>query len=92
MNLLDSVSGHKVFIIKTFDNQKINDGIMELILAISCMKKAGASSVVAIIPYFPYSRVDGTWRLIQLLPPKSRPSTLFSQPISQNLLRAVAAT
>lgn len=28
---------------------------MELILAVSCMKKSGAEKVTAIIPFFPYS-------------------------------------
>jgi phosphoribosylpyrophosphate synthetase len=34
---------------------------MELLLAVSCMKKEGAKSVTAIIPYFPYSEagIDG---------------------------------
>ena len=30
---------------------------MELILAVSCMKKSGATSVSAIIPYLPYSSI-----------------------------------
>jgi phosphoribosylpyrophosphate synthetase len=28
---------------------------MELILAVSCMKKSGAEKVTAIVPFFPYS-------------------------------------
>ena len=52
---MDSVRGHKVFIIKSFENKDINDGIMELILAVSCMKKSGADRVTAIIPFLPYS-------------------------------------
>jgi len=28
---------------------------MELLLAVSCMKKEGAKSVTTIIPYFPYT-------------------------------------
>ena len=55
MQIYDSVSGHKVVILKTFDNQSINDGLMELILAVSAMKKNGAAHVTAIIPYFPYT-------------------------------------
>ena len=52
---MDAVRGHKVFILKSFENKNINDGIMELILAVSAMKKSGAASVTAIIPFFPYS-------------------------------------
>lgn len=55
MQILDSIRGHKVFIVKSFENQNINDGIMELLLAVSTMKKEGAESVTAIVPFFPYS-------------------------------------
>ncbi len=49
------VRGHDVYIIKSFENKNIDDGIMELILAVSCMKKSGAEKVTAIVPFFPYS-------------------------------------
>lgn len=55
MQIHDSVSGHKVVILKTFDDQSISDGLMELILAVSAMKKNGATHVTSIIPYFPYT-------------------------------------
>ena len=55
IQVFESVRGHKVFIIKSFENKNINEGIMELLLAVSCMRKAGASSIAAIIPYLPYS-------------------------------------
>ena len=44
-----------MFIVKSFDDQNVNDGIMELLLAVATMKKEGAESVTAIIPFFPYS-------------------------------------
>ena len=44
-----------MFIIKSFDEKNVNDGIMELLLAVATMKKEGAESVTAIIPFFPYS-------------------------------------
>lgn len=44
-----------MFIIKSFEPKNINDGLMELFLAIATMKKEGAESVTAIIPFFPYS-------------------------------------
>jgi ribose-phosphate pyrophosphokinase len=49
------VRGHDVYIIKSFENKNIDDGIMELLLAVSCMKKSGAEKVTAIVPFFPYS-------------------------------------
>ena len=55
MQILDSVRGHNVYIVKSFENRNINDGVMELLLAVSTMKKEGAESVTAIIPFFPYS-------------------------------------
>ena len=55
MQVFDSVSGHKVVILKTFENQSINDGLMELLLAITTMKKNGATNVTVVFPYFPYT-------------------------------------
>lgn len=55
MQILDTVRGHRVYIIKSFEDKNINDGIMELLLAVSCMKKEGAESVVCILPFLPYS-------------------------------------
>ncbi len=55
IQILDSVRGQNVFIVKSFENRNINDGVMELLLAVSTMKKEGAESVTAIIPFFPYS-------------------------------------
>lgn len=42
IQLLDNVRGHNVFIIKSFENKDINDGVMELLLAIAAMKRSGA--------------------------------------------------
>jgi phosphoribosylpyrophosphate synthetase len=86
LQILDSVSGHKVFIIKSFAGQKINDGIMELILAVSSMKKSGASNITVIVPYFPYSKVESSLHLTQPARriPRPRPS---SQPTSPSSLR-----
>ena len=42
-------------ILKTFENETINDGLMELMLSIATMKKNGATHVTALLPYFPYT-------------------------------------
>ena len=55
IRVLDSVKGQKVYVIKTFEDKNINDGIMELLLAVSCIKREGAERITAIIPFFPYS-------------------------------------
>ena len=55
IQILDSIRGQKVILIKSFEDKNVNDGIMELLLAVATMKKEGAASVTAIIPFFPYS-------------------------------------
>ena len=55
IQILDSIRGQNVFIIKCFEEKNVNDGIIELLLAVATMKKEGAESVTAIIPFFPYS-------------------------------------
>ena len=58
IQILDSVQGHDVFIIKSFENKDINDGLMELILAIAAMKRSGAQKITAIIPFIPYTSMS----------------------------------
>ena len=48
-----SVNGKDVFIIQPCA-YPVNDKMMELMLAISCAKRAGARKVTAVVPYFGY--------------------------------------
>jgi len=54
--LLCSVRYRPVIIIQSFRNT--NDDIWELYLAIDAIKRAGALSVTALLPIFPYARQD----------------------------------
>lgn len=47
------VGGKHTFIVQTCA-APVNDSIMELLLTISCARRAGASSITAVIPYFGY--------------------------------------
>lgn len=47
------VGGQHAFIVQTCA-APVNDSIMELLFAISCARRAGASSITAVIPYFGY--------------------------------------
>jgi phosphoribosylpyrophosphate synthetase len=49
----ESVRGKSCFVIQTCA-APVNDNIMELILTITALKRSGAASVTAIIPYFGY--------------------------------------
>jgi hypothetical protein len=48
-----NVRGKHVFIIQPC-SAPVNDSIMELLLSISCARRAGASRITAVIPYFGY--------------------------------------
>ena len=47
------VRGSDVFIVQTCA-APVNDSIMELLLTVSCARRAGASRIIAVIPYFGY--------------------------------------
>ncbi|KAI9298480.1 ribose-phosphate pyrophosphokinase 1 [Neoconidiobolus thromboides FSU 785] len=50
-----SVRNEDVFIIQS-GSGKVNDNLMELLIAVSACKIASASRVTAVLPYFPYSK------------------------------------
>lgn len=52
---MESVRGHKVFLICTTSNPQ---EILKLLLALDAAKRASASEVIAILPYYGYSRQD----------------------------------
>ena len=53
----DSVRGKNVYIIQPTCTP-VNDNLMELIFTISAMKRTAAKKIVAVIPYYGYSRAD----------------------------------
>ncbi len=53
LEIVDSVRERDVFVIQTCSTPT-NDNFMELLLTISALKRSGAASVTAVIPYFAY--------------------------------------
>ncbi len=53
----ESVRGKRVFIIQS-TCKPANDNIMELLIMIDAFKRASASSITAVIPYYGYARQD----------------------------------
>lgn len=51
------VRGEQVFLIQS-TCKPVNDSLMELLIAIDALRRASASSIIAIIPYYGYSRQD----------------------------------
>ncbi|HEX4205712.1 MAG TPA: ribose-phosphate pyrophosphokinase [Ktedonobacteraceae bacterium] len=52
-----NVRGHDVFIIQPFSSP-VNRSIMELLIMIDALKRASASRITAVIPYYAYGRTD----------------------------------
>src|SRR5579864_655093 len=53
----DNVRGHDVFIIQPFSTP-VNRSIMELLIMVDALKRASASRITAVIPYYAYGRTD----------------------------------
>lgn len=49
----DSVRGKDVYLIQSFGSP-VNDNIMELLLTITALRRSGANSITAVIPYYGY--------------------------------------
>src|SRR4051812_35727180 len=52
-----SVRGADVFIVQSL-GEPVNDNLMELLVMIDAAKRASARSIVAVIPWYAYSRQD----------------------------------
>ena len=57
VSLYESVRGANCFIVQSTCNP-VNDNLMELLIMIDAMKRASASKITAVIPYFGYARQD----------------------------------
>jgi ribose-phosphate pyrophosphokinase len=78
--IAESVRGHEVFLIQsTFAPA---DNLMELLLMIDAAKRASASSINVVIPYFGYARQDR----------KDKPRVAIAAKLIANLLSAAGAT
>lgn len=53
----DNVRGHDVFVIQPFSSP-VNRSIMELLIMLDALKRASASRITAVIPYYAYGRTD----------------------------------
>jgi ribose-phosphate pyrophosphokinase len=61
VNIGESVRGADVFIIQPLCNP-VNDNLMELLIYIDAMKRASATRINAVIPYYGYARQDRKMR------------------------------
>ncbi|MBX2962480.1 MAG: ribose-phosphate pyrophosphokinase [Cyclobacteriaceae bacterium] len=77
--IAESVRGHEVFLIQS--TIPPSDNLMELLLMVDAAKRASASSVNVVIPYFGYARQDR----------KDRPRVSIAAKLIANLISAAGA-
>jgi len=53
----ETVRGHDVFIVQS-TSTPVNENLMELLVMVDAFKRASASSVAVVIPYYGYARQD----------------------------------
>lgn len=81
INITESVRGHRVFVIQSTNNP-VNENYMELLVMIDALKRASATSINVIMPYYGYSRQDR----------KAAPRQPISAKLMADLLQAAGAT
>lgn len=79
VQILESIRGDDVFIVQSTNPP--SDNLMELLLLIDAAKRASASRVTAVIPYFGYARQDR----------KDQPRVPISAKLIANLLQVAGA-
>lgn len=57
VRLHETVRAHDVFVIQTMC-PPVSDNIMELLIAIDCLRRASAARITAVFPYMAYARSD----------------------------------
>lgn len=57
LNIEQSVRGNHIFVVQPTNNP-VNEHLMELLIMIDALKRASATSVTILMPYFGYSRQD----------------------------------
>lgn len=57
INIAETVRGHNVFVVQS-TNEPVNENYMELFIMLDALKRASASSINIIMPYYGYSRQD----------------------------------
>jgi ribose-phosphate pyrophosphokinase len=57
VSIKESVRGSDVFIVQS-TSKPVNDNLMEILIMVDAFKRASATSITAVIPYFGYARQD----------------------------------
>ncbi|MGO3491418.1 MAG: ribose-phosphate diphosphokinase, partial [Lactiplantibacillus plantarum] len=57
INIEESIRGAEVFVIQSI-SEPVNDTILELLIMIDALRRASASQINVVIPYYGYSRQD----------------------------------
>lgn len=81
VKLNETVRGATVFVVQSTSNP-VNESLMELLIFIDALKRASASKIVTVIPYYGYARQDR----------KASPREPITAKLVANLLTSAGAT
>ncbi len=81
VNIEESVRGHHVYILQSV-SPPVNDNLVEMLIMIDALKRASASEITVVVPYYGYARQDR----------KAGPREPITAKLIADLLEAAGAT
>ena len=81
VEILENIRGRDVFIVQS-TCPPVNDNLMEMLIIADACRRASASSITAVIPYFGYARQDRRPRAARVPITAQLVASMIARPVS----------